>query len=187
MDSVLKFSDIRALPVIDASSGNKVGTIKDILIVPTTKEVKGFIISCKNLIYHFKAIKIEHIITIGKEAMLIKHGRYMISLKAFLLETGKTQKYSETFIQKQIYTDGGEKVGSIQDASFNFEMGTLEAFEISDGLIQDLIEGRSIIEAKEIITLEKGIVMLEKEKTNQLKPKHKGLKNLLGERKEKNE
>ena len=187
VNRMLKFTDIKYLPVIDASTGRKIGFVKDVLIVPATKEIKGFIISCKNLLYYFKAIKIEHIITIGKHAVLIKDIKYLISLKHFFLKVGEVKRYSDVFIEKQVYTDGGEKIGSIQDALFDFETATLAEFEISDGLIQDLIEGRRVIEAKEIIQLEKGIVMLGREKLKQLKQKHKGLKNLLGERKGKNE
>lgn len=181
---MLKFSDIIGLPVIHIGEGNIIGTVRDIVFISKTKKITGLIIRTKSIVSSMKVIKAQDIVKVGKSAVLVSSNLCMQPVKEFLSTSTSVKRYQEDISEKQIFTDGGEKIGVIQDAIFNFEAGLLEEFEISDGLVQDLMEGRKVISSKEIIHLDQGIVIIESEKANHLKDKQKGLKKLLLERKE---
>ena len=182
---MLKFSEIIGLPVVSIASGYKIGTVKDIIFISDTKEISALIIhENRKLMSSPQAIKVQDVIKVGKSAVLVSEEQCLTDLKSFLSSTEFVKQYSKEVKEKRVYTDGGVKLGTIQDALFDFETGMLAEFEISDGLVQDLIEGRKIMPATESIQLEQGIIIVESEKIHQLKDNHKGLKNFFSEREE---
>ncbi|MBZ4645551.1 MAG: hypothetical protein PWR27_1890 [Petroclostridium sp.] len=183
---MLKFSEIIGLPVISISTGNRIGVVKDIIFISTTKKILALIINNKKIMSNTKAIKVEDIVKAGRSAILVKDEKCVISLDQ-LPQLPNMKKYRDEIVDLQVYTDSGVNLGTVQDASFDFEIGMLEEIEISDGIVQDLIEGRKFIPATESIQLEKGIVIVESEKVHQLKTNGKGIKKYLLKGSSKNE
>jgi uncharacterized protein YrrD len=48
-------------------------------------------------------------------------------------------------LNKKVFTSKGKEIGYINDIYFNVEFTSIDAFEITDGLIEDLISGRKIV------------------------------------------
>lgn len=48
-------------------------------------------------------------------------------------------------LNKKVFTSKGKEIGYINDIYFNVEFAYIDAFEITDGLIEDLISGRKIV------------------------------------------
>ncbi len=181
---LLKCSEMIGLPIISVSTNEKLGIVRDIVFKVPTKEICAFVILNKIILSSLKVVKIQDIMNIGKSAVLIQDDNCLIPFKRYLNEVNDVKKYGDEIAEKQIYTDNGIELGIIQDITFDFETGMLDEIEISDGLVQDLIEGRKMFPVSESIQLEQGIVIIESEKLHGLKEKQKGLKKLLLERTE---
>ncbi len=181
---LLKFSEMIGLPIISVSTNEKLGTVRDILFKIPTKEICALIILNKKFMSSLKVVKIKDVINIGKSAVLIQDDQCIMPSKRYFTEVNDVKRYGDEVVEKQIYTDNGIDLGIIQDITFDFETGMLEEFEISDGLVQDLIDGRKMFPVSESIQIEQGIVIVESEKLHALKETQRGLKKLLLERTE---
>ena len=175
---MFKCSEIIGLPVINLSKGEKIGYVKDILIISDTKKIKAFVIHSRNLFSKSKAILSEDIVQVGKNAVLIRDEEKFVAVQE-LLSSPNIRSYKEGLVNQPIYTDSGVDLGVVQDAIFNFEIGQLHEIEISDGVIQDLMEGRKFIPVSESLQLEQGIVIVESEKTHNIRDNGKGIKKYI--------
>ncbi|MGE4282273.1 MAG: PRC-barrel domain-containing protein [Clostridia bacterium] len=175
---MLRFSTVIGLPVVSIKSGTKIAVVKDIIFDANTKKLVGLVVHCKKLMFNNKIILIEDIMSAGINAILIEDEDILISSEK-LTQLPNTKKYWEEFIGTPVYSDNGVNIGEIQDVSFDWELGLLEELEISDGVVQDLIEGRKILPALESIELEQGIVIIDTHNMNQLKNSGKGIKKFL--------
>jgi len=179
---MIKFSKILELPVISISTGERLGTIHDIFFIPGSMKIIVFIIHIKRLITSEKGLPAEEIIKVGKNAVLIRDESKIVDINQLDIPDD-AKSYRKDIAEIPVYTDSGLNVGYVQDAIFNFELGVLAEFEISDGIVQDLIEGRKKVPASESLHLEKGILILENKIISDIKHTGKGLKRLLSERK----
>jgi uncharacterized protein YrrD len=165
------------LPIISIATGSQIGMVKDVVFFPTSKKISALIVNVKKLISSSKAIRIEDVVQVGKSAVLVADEKCMFSIDK-LPKSPLIKSYQEELLDTQVYTDSGINLGVVQDISFDFELGMLEEIEISDGIVQDLMDGRKIIPVTESMQLEKGIVIIESKNVHQLKNNGKGLRKL---------
>lgn len=67
---------------------------------------------------------------------------------------------SPRLIGMPVMTDGGKALGRIEDIVFDLETGCLSGFELSDGLIQDFVAGRTVLPVPEIYALGRDAVIV---------------------------
>ncbi|WHH59679.1 PRC-barrel domain-containing protein [Petroclostridium sp. X23] len=177
---MLRFSTMIGLPVISVQSGEKIAIVKDIIFDTQIKKILALAVHCKKVIFNHRIILMENIINIGTSAVLIKNSDGLISYDVLSQSRFKNaKKYMEEFIGTPVYSNNGMNIGDIQDISFDWEIGSLEELQVSDGIVQDIIEGLKIIPVAESIQLEQGIVMIDQQNINDLKYSGKGIKRLL--------
>ncbi|NLY44070.1 MAG: hypothetical protein GX066_08915 [Clostridiaceae bacterium] len=173
-----KCSDVIGLPVISLSTGEKIGFVKDILLDSDTKKIKAFVIYSRNIFSKPRAVLSENIVRVGKGAVLVRDREKTVSVRE-LMSLPNIRSYKEGLVNQPVYTDSGVDLGVVQDAIFNFEIGQLDEIEVSDGIVQDLMEGRKIISASESLQLEQGIVIVETEKVRAIRKNGKGIKKYI--------
>lgn len=77
----MKFSAVQQKEIIEASSGKFIGYIVDAEVCERTGEILAFLISSPKKFYRFfqgeekiRRIEISHILTVGKDVILVKDG-----------------------------------------------------------------------------------------------------------------
>lgn len=77
----MKFSAVQQKEIIEASSGKFIGYIVDAEVCEKSGEIRAFLISTPKKFYQFfqgedtiKKIAISHILTVGKDVILVKDG-----------------------------------------------------------------------------------------------------------------
>lgn len=77
----MKFSAVQQKEIIEASSGKFIGYIIDAEVCEKEGEIRAFIISQPKKFYQFfqgeeiiKKVAISHILTVGKDVILVKDG-----------------------------------------------------------------------------------------------------------------
>ncbi|HEX3028974.1 MAG TPA: PRC-barrel domain-containing protein, partial [Clostridia bacterium] len=138
-----RYSEVLGLPVICVENGKKIGIIEDVIFCPKTKETRAFILQRKGCSIDRKVILVKDVLSLGNDALIVND---CTCAKNF-----KTVKNSEELKNRgdiqglKIYSKNGENVGTVKDILFDYRTGTIEGVEISDGLIQDIVQGRRIL------------------------------------------
>lgn len=81
----------------------------------------------------------------------------------------------------QLVRGDGQELGQISDIILNPNDGTIEGYEVSKGIIEDIIEGRSILPYDASNSVSDDAVIVSIEQTDQIQPYNKGIRNILDE------
>lgn len=138
-----KLQDVIGLPVLDTSSGKKVGVVKD-LFFNQYGELKGLAVEANGIFNKMNFVDFEHIGAIGDDAVIIG------TVKFFTPLTSNHSFYSfalgdKAYKELPVITTNGHELGHISDVYFKEELGKIIGYEISDGFLSDITEGRRII------------------------------------------
>ncbi|WP_100406609.1 PRC-barrel domain-containing protein [Bacillus solitudinis] len=144
------FSTIEGLPIINLSSGNECGHVLDLLF--TGRYVTGFVIDQKGWFNHHLFLPLSSVSSFGHDGLMIdsnaKLQPYEKSTNVHPLKLGKKRVQG-----KPLLTTEGEKIGLVEDVYFSEELGTIIGYEVTDGLLADIVEGRKVIKSKGELTV----------------------------------
>lgn len=132
---VIKQSECLGLPIISASDGGIVGRVKDFLISDKDKSIYGVTLE-GNLFNSARIILLEDVLRIGKDAMIVYS-------KDVVRNSNSSPHYSMR--DKEVYTRDGINLGIVKDIRINELNGEIECVEVSDGIIADIVNGRSVL------------------------------------------
>lgn len=132
---VIKQSECVGLPIISASDGGVVGRLKDFLISDKDKSIYGVTLD-GNLFSNKRIILLEDVLRIGKDAMIV-------CSKDVVRSSNRESHYR--IKDKEVYTRDGINLGIVKDIRINELNGEIECVEVSDGIISDIINGRSVL------------------------------------------
>ncbi|MCZ7672132.1 MAG: PRC-barrel domain-containing protein [Chloroflexi bacterium] len=123
--------DIIGNPVITVNDGRSIGRIRDIYLSADCQSVAGIYLGTEGLFSRKSfLIKREDIITIGKDAILVKHAD-VVHEEGNLAETEEASWLRRDELQgRPVDTAGGTKVGKIGDVIINGE-GKVQGFSLS--------------------------------------------------------
>ncbi|GGA41636.1 PRC-barrel domain-containing protein [Paenibacillus physcomitrellae] len=141
----MKLQEMIGLPVFDVDNGKEIGKVLDVLLSEDWK-VAGIMLEGKTLFSpQIKAVLWEDIIAYGEDAVMIRNKQAVRKMDAehikltFALGSGKVKELP-------VLTSEGVMIGHVSDVYFDQHLGnTITGFEISDGFISDLVEGRKLL------------------------------------------
>lgn len=106
-------------------------------------ELCGVRLDAKGLWRKGKVIPIEEIVNIGEDAVTVRTDTMISSLSAeheFLsMMDGNRLK------GKPVVTTNGSELGIVEDVYFEEKLGKIVAYELSDGFLSDVTEGREVL------------------------------------------
>ncbi|HEY5583580.1 MAG TPA: PRC-barrel domain-containing protein [Ruminiclostridium sp.] len=140
---LIKYSDVLGLPIISANDGIKIGTLKDVAFQRDNKGVIAFILEKGSRAVKGNVILLRDVRSIGNDALIIDNPNCLLEYKRFK----KTCEMRENIQLRgfKIYTHSGEDIGIVQDIFFDYKTGKVEGVQVSDGLVQDILQGRNIL------------------------------------------
>jgi len=140
---LIKYTDVLGLPVISANNGIKIGTLKDVAFRRDSKGIIAFILEKGSRAVKGNVILLRDVRSIGNDALIIDNPNCLLEYKSFK----KTCEMQENIQLRgfKIYTHSGEDIGIVQDIFFDYKTGKVEGVEVSDGLVQDILQGRNIL------------------------------------------
>ncbi|SFF42277.1 Uncharacterized protein YrrD, contains PRC-barrel domain [Paenibacillus algorifonticola] len=146
---MIKLQQLIGLPVLVIHSGKREGTIKD-AIFDSHWKVTGLVLESSGwFVSVVKTVDWNAVLTCGVDAIII-------SDEAAVQKT-KLEQLGRTFCTSKIQLKGmpmvtvhGVMLGQVSDVYFHPFMGTpIVGFELTDGFISDLMEGRKWLRAPE--------------------------------------
>ena len=143
--------EIIGLPILDLNNGDQVGWVKDVVFDQEKDVVAGVILEGGHLFSSNKGIPREALVSVGKDAVTVSNS----SLKEII-----GLKWSQK-VGNQVYTQGGDTRGTIEDIFLDDSAEQIVGFEISDGLFADLMEGRGAIFKQHFMVYWKDILIVD--------------------------
>lgn len=140
---IVRCSEVTGLPVICIENGKRIGIVKDVIFSPSHRKVSAFLLEGSGYKPYKKVVMLEDVMSLGKDAVMINsYSRKKIVKKG--INEGKLNDKGEIRGLK-IYSKSGEELGEVKDVLFDYQTGLVEGVEVSDGLFQDIIQGRKIL------------------------------------------
>ncbi len=172
-----KYSDVLGLPVISAKDGIMIGTLKDVVFCRNNKGVLGFILEKVSHNIKGNVILLRDVLSLGNDALIIDDPDNLIEYR-------KLKKTPEMLERMQlrgfrIYTHSGEDIGIVQDIFFDYKTGKVEGVQVSDGLVQDLLVGRSILPFFGKIEIGNENILVDNEAVEEMMNTGGGIRNRL--------
>ncbi len=172
---MLKFSKIVGLTVLALKEGRVMGHVHDVLVNLQHKYIESICIL--NTLERKQYLKLVDI-NLADNKITISNKDIIKNLDN-RIQTNKELLSSKRILNKKVFTNKGDDVGRINDIYFDLDAGTLEAFEISDGIIQDILSGRRIIPAIGDISLKEEGIFISKDAFEEIIESGKGLENIF--------
>lgn len=148
-----KGREFLGLPLLETVTGRRLGEVEDLVFNPEKHIISGFLIDKGNWFRLAKQIprplirqvEMDLIKVENPEAVELSHGDCLVSAL-----NGRTVK-----------TIHGKVLGKVQDAVVDEQCKFVTGFEISDGLISDLVTGRAIIQRSSVISESEHALVVE--------------------------
>lgn len=142
-----KALDVVGLPVVCLQTGEMIGTVRDILC-DSTWHVRGILLSEQGWFQPGTYIPSERIHAVGDSCLTVS-GKdaltplpHLAGLQPVGIVTGKTKLKG-----KAVITASGELLGILEDVYFSANWEKLVGYELSNGWLADIIEGRKRLSA----------------------------------------
>ncbi|MCK8818097.1 PRC-barrel domain-containing protein [Natroniella sulfidigena] len=137
--------ELIGLPIVDLEDGELIGKVVDILFSPEKKELLGVKAKNNKLWKGARLIPQKSLYTLGKDIVVINNKRDLKQAEKSVasLNSGKE------VMGKEVITEEGQVLGAVEDVIIDQDQKLL-GYELTDGLIQDILTGRKLILFAEI-------------------------------------
>lgn len=172
---MVSYNKIIGLPLLILDEGKKSGIIHDVIIDIRSNAIEGLIS-----------------IGTGKKRSIIKASDVRLLENKMVIQDNKSIKSwdkseegenrficGKELINKKVFDYKGNDIGYIYDIFIDLKNGSLEAFHLTDGIIEDLIEGRKIIPVLRSTQLKEEGLFVSKESIEELVDVKKGFKQIF--------
>jgi uncharacterized protein YrrD len=138
-----KLRELYGLPVLITGTGEQIGEVQEVIVDLEQAAVRGIILAGANWFANDQGIVYEDVFRVGRDAVMLR-AVYAIRELIPAMMPGTVHNLGD-LLDKHIYTDTGYNLGIMVDALYDDVTGEIKAYEISDGLITDLLYGRKVM------------------------------------------
>lgn len=172
-----RYSQLIGLPVICADSGKKAGSVKDVIFCPKQREVRAFLMESKGWSGKKRLVWLQDILSLGRDAVVVSNMGNVTGLSK--VEYGNALKDEGALLGLRIYSKTGEDLGVVRDVVFDPGTGRIEGVEVSDGLLQDLLQGRRMMPLFGRVEFGEENLLVDREAVEEMVNTGGGIKNRL--------
>jgi len=138
-----KFSKLIDMKVISEDNSTRLGKISDVLFDTRTLKICAFIISTNSIIPLAKLIKIDDISKIDATSVWVNNKNAVVPANA--MRGTKNIASFQRDVDGTTVIHESHRMGVISDVLFNSEIGEIAEFEVSDGFVEDVLNGRKSV------------------------------------------
>lgn len=147
MDGLRKGREIIGLPVVSLATGKELGLVEDLLWDHQGRRITHLVIGEKGISKESRWVSFHDILGIGDDAVTVAGDSLPDGVQDPEVDTRASR-----LTGLPVLTAGGNNVGTIEDVVFASEDGRLLGYEISSGLVGDLVSGRDVLAPDTVIT-----------------------------------
>lgn len=141
-----KGREIIGLPVIGLPSGKEIGVVDDIIWSHQEQKITHLVVAGKGVFNRCRYISFEEIKSIGDDAVTVDEEIWKESPLSI------DGKRVSQIAGDLVLTEDGQNIGTLEDLFFNGATGKLLGYEVSTGLVGDLLSGRMTMPPEKVLT-----------------------------------
>ncbi|MFT9848434.1 PRC-barrel domain-containing protein [Aneurinibacillus sp. REN35] len=154
--------DVIGLPVIELEQGNEVGYVQDLLFDAQNKLV-AVLLGERSFLKDGQYVPAEAVHAIGTDCVAIAERQAIVYASSLppgwtSIQTGAAPIQGKTFV-----TSEGKQLGFVEDVYFQVESGKIVGYELSNGLLSDIVDGRTIVHGTERLKMGEDAVIVSVE------------------------
>lgn len=138
-----KLRDLLGLPVLELDTGTRIGEVREVVLDVEMASVLAILIAGTNWFADSQGIMFHNLFSIGRDAVTIRNRDVVQQLD--ILKNQSCTYQGKDLLNKGIFTETGFNLGALVDIILDATTGEIKAYEISDGIITDLIHGRMLM------------------------------------------
>lgn len=158
---MLKGREILSLPVITLDDRKEIGEVKDIIYNPLDSKILGYLVDAGGWLTEARGFPQSELIKIEDDCLVIKN-ESVIKKISQITEIKNAINAKADIRGFKVECQDGRCIGVIQDLLLDENSWQITGYEISDGVIQDLLDGRTTISNQGISILPDKVVTAEK-------------------------
>ena len=146
-----RVSEYLGKPIVSADTGEKVGTVAEVLVDDHAGRIIGVIVN-GGLLTSEHVLPYAEVQVMGGDAVIAKSRRHIIAAREWR-EAGSDASRSKTYRDKRVITTGGRELGAVRDVYVNEQTGVIEAYDVAGPAFTRLVQRRSILSQSPEITV----------------------------------
>lgn len=139
---MLKGRRILSLPVVTQQDKKPIGEVKDIVYDPEKNNIVGYLVDTGGLLREGRGFLHVDLLKREEDCLVIHDGSV---IKKISKMDGVREAIEKDIRGLRVELVDGRHIGVIDDLLIDDQTGKITGYEISDGVIQDLLDGRAII------------------------------------------
>lgn len=138
-----RVSEYVGKPIVSADTGERIGTVADVLVDAHVGRIVGVIVS-GGLLTSEQVLPYADVQVMGGDAVIAKSRRHIMGAREWR-EGGSDAARSVTYKDKRVMTTGGRELGAVRDIYVNKQTGVIEAYDVAGPAFSRLVERRSVL------------------------------------------
>ena len=176
---IKKASEIIGLPVICLDEGCKSMEVKDLIYSHSKYQIEALVIQDGKFFQDRKAINFQDVIKFENNSIIIQNKDYIRSFRTNP-SIFHEPSINENLLGIDVNSEGGSNIGMVQDISIDTLSGKIEYLIITEGIFDDLIEGRPLMPMdNNNFTMNQNTLIISSNTTDKIINNTGGLKRIL--------
>lgn len=138
-----KLRGLVGLPVLEIEGGTQIGEIREVVLSIERAAFEGLLIGGSSWFGPERGVMFSDLYGIGRDAVTVRSADVVQDFTA-VLEAAGVDKLA-VLCDKPVYSETGDFLGRVVDIVYDAATGEIRFYELSDGLITDLLSGRRLM------------------------------------------
>lgn len=153
------FSVLNGLSVISLKGGKEIGKVIDLLFQET--HVEGLLIDKNGWLNNHLFVPLENIHAMGHDALVIDDVKMLSVYDKKQSPFYSLHNGTKKIVGKTLMSTEGEKLGLVEDVYFYENLGNIVGYEVTDGFIADLKEGKRVLKSTAPLTVGEEVIVID--------------------------
>ena len=156
-----RVSEMVGKPVVSAATGEKVGSVADLLVAPQGDRVVGVIVK-SGVLAGEQVLPYEDVQAVGRDALIARTKEGVVGAREWH-ERGIDAERSSSLKDKRVITNEGRQLGQIKDVYVDGPTGMVRGYEVEGRGLAGLIARRAALPRTDGITIGPDAVIVSPE------------------------
>jgi uncharacterized protein YrrD len=149
---MLKGKSVIGKEVLSRASGEKLPSIKDLIIAKDHSGIVALIVDEGGLFGSAKVVPIEKVTSFGKDVVVVTGNDAVVTADEHLASKESLESKNK-LIGKRVFTEQGEEQARIADIFFDESSGRIVGFELTESASDDVPKEHAYLPVEDVISI----------------------------------
>jgi uncharacterized protein YrrD len=171
---LLKGSDVIGIPVMAQDTDQPLDPVQDVIFDPKINRLLGFVVDKGGWFSEAMIVFWEEVQLIGPDVIQLSSVESVISA-VYAPPVKQIMEHENILNHAKVITTDGHELGKLVDVYFDAQTGQIEGYEVSGGLVTDLLSGRSFMPVSLVVEVNQDVALVKSEAADIIKAQTDGI------------